>query len=164
MSDANGTAHPAGPVRVVAAALCSAGRVLAGRRSYPAAEAGRWELPGGKVRPGESDHAALRRELLEELGLAVHIGAQLGPHIPLPGGVLICYLAALRVPEGEPGLPSIPQSGPAHEEIRWLPAAQLDDMDWLDSDRALLGPLRSALRRTTGERRGSPPAHPSRAG
>lgn len=55
---------------VVGAALFDdGGRLLAARRSAPPELAGRWELPGGKVEPGERPDAALVRELREELGV-----------------------------------------------------------------------------------------------
>lgn len=37
----------------------------------------RWEFPGGKVNPGESLFDALRREILEELGAYVYVGAEI---------------------------------------------------------------------------------------
>ncbi len=47
------------------------GRVLIQRRPEGRAMAGLWELPGGKLRPGESPEACLVRELQEELGIEV---------------------------------------------------------------------------------------------
>lgn len=39
---------------------------------------GRWSLPGGRVEAGETDHAAVARELAEETGLVVRPGALVG--------------------------------------------------------------------------------------
>jgi 8-oxo-dGTP diphosphatase len=61
---------------VVAAALVDGeGRVLLQRRAPGRAMAGLWEFPGGKVEPGERPEAAMVRELEEELGIQVRIGA-----------------------------------------------------------------------------------------
>ena len=63
---------------VVGAAIVRDGRVLACRRTSPVEAAGRWELPGGKVEPGETPEAALVREVREELGVGVAIIALAG--------------------------------------------------------------------------------------
>jgi 8-oxo-dGTP diphosphatase len=57
---------------VAAAALVDPdNRVLITKRPQGKSLAGLWEFPGGKVDPGESPEAALRRELMEELGIDV---------------------------------------------------------------------------------------------
>jgi 8-oxo-dGTP diphosphatase len=56
---------------VAGALLARDGRVLIAERPAGKHMAGRWEFPGGKVAPGESEQAALGRELLEELGVVV---------------------------------------------------------------------------------------------
>jgi len=50
-------------------------RVLLTRRRPDQAMGGFWELPGGKIEPGEAPVAALRRELVEEIGVEVEVGS-----------------------------------------------------------------------------------------
>lgn len=47
------------------------GRILISKRRQQAHQGGLWEFPGGKREAGESEEAALHRELREELGIAV---------------------------------------------------------------------------------------------
>jgi 8-oxo-dGTP diphosphatase len=130
--------HPPPPARqlVVGAALVDhlekPTRLLAARRTEPSALAGGWELPGGKVDAGESPLSALRRELLEELGVEV----VLGDHVPgpLPGSTwplgerfeMLVWIA--RVEAGEP------QPLEDHDELRWLGRDELYDVPWLPAD------------------------------
>lgn len=58
-------------LRVALVIVVRDGRVLVTKRPAEAHMGGLWELPGGKVRPGEEPEAAARRELLEETGLRV---------------------------------------------------------------------------------------------
>ncbi|MEA3410816.1 MAG: NUDIX domain-containing protein [Pseudomonadota bacterium] len=64
--------------QVVCAAIGdSPGRVLMARRATGEHLEGFWELPGGKVEPGETLASALERELEEELGLRAVAGAEI---------------------------------------------------------------------------------------
>src|SRR5215471_15993729 len=62
-------------IRVVAAIIERDGRVLICRRPAGKAFSGKWEFPGGKMRPSETPGQALERELREELGVAARIGS-----------------------------------------------------------------------------------------
>ena len=65
-------------IHVVAAVITDArGRILLARRTDGRDLAGLWEFPGGKCEPGESPEQALVRELQEELGINVQVGAAL---------------------------------------------------------------------------------------
>ncbi|MEU9979755.1 (deoxy)nucleoside triphosphate pyrophosphohydrolase [Streptomyces sp. NPDC050856] len=113
---------------VVAGALFDRGRLLAARRSAPPELAGRWELPGGKLEPGESAPGALVRELREELGIETEPGERVPGEWPLaPGYVLQVWTA--RLVSGEP------RPLQDHDELRWLHRHELDTVDWLDQDR-----------------------------
>jgi 8-oxo-dGTP diphosphatase len=124
---------------VVGAAIVRAGRLLAQQRAYPSSQAGRWELPGGRVEPGESPPAALRRECLEELGVTVVVCDVLAPDVPVrPDLDLRVYRATLAPADATPR----PLD---HRALRWLTAATLDTVAWLPADQLLLPALRELL-------------------
>ena len=123
---------------VVGAAIVRGGRLLAARRTGPQRLAGRWELPGGKVEPGESPPAACVRECAEELGVAVEVVRRIGPELAIGlGRTLWVYEARL--------LRGQPTTSADHDALRWLSAGELYDVDWLDADRPLLPVLRARL-------------------
>ena len=62
-------------VTVVAAVIVRGGLILITRRPAGSHLAGLWEFPGGKPNPGETFEDALRREITEELGAEVIVGA-----------------------------------------------------------------------------------------
>ncbi|MDV9191468.1 (deoxy)nucleoside triphosphate pyrophosphohydrolase [Streptomyces sp. SR27] len=138
-----GTGPGSGVVVVVAGALYDRGRLLAARRSAPAELAGRWELPGGKLEPGESAEDALVRELREELGVRVEPGERIPGEWPLkPGYVLQVWTA--RLLSGEP------RPLEDHDELRWLARSELDSVDWLDQDRPAVAEAALRLPATPG--------------
>jgi 8-oxo-dGTP diphosphatase len=53
------------------------GRLLLVKRAHEP-EKGKWSLPGGRVEHGETDHSAVQREVFEETGLSVTVGALVG--------------------------------------------------------------------------------------
>lgn len=115
-------------------------RVLAARRTEPPWLAGGWEFPGGKVEPGEEPADAAVREVREELGVEVDLGARVGPAWPLPGGAqLLLWWAVPR-----PGQPA-PQPLADHDQLCWLTAEQLLDIRWLPADLPVVEHLRTLL-------------------
>ncbi|MGV0745427.1 (deoxy)nucleoside triphosphate pyrophosphohydrolase [Mycolicibacterium sp. XJ870] len=124
---------------VVAGALISAGTLLVAQRDRPPALAGLWELPGGKVAPGESDAAALARELHEELGVEVAVGVRLGADVALSDTMTLrAYRVSLSAGSPQPH---------DHRALRWVGADELDGLAWVPADRAWVADLAAALRR-----------------
>jgi 8-oxo-dGTP diphosphatase len=122
-------------------------RLLAARRTEPVELAGGWELPGGKVEPGEDPVAALHRELFEELGVEVRLGAELVPPRTYAEGWPVSPELRMRVWLAQV---TVGEAAPIedHDAIRWLGPGRWMDVSWLPADvpvvRALLGRYPSA--------------------
>jgi mutator protein MutT len=121
-------------LHVVAAVVERDGAFLVTRRQAGVHLAGLWEFPGGKVSPGESHAEALRREMQEELGTDVKVGAVVSTaahgyddrHVTLH-----FYQCELL---GTP-LPLLGQ------EMRWVPRAELRSLGFPPADEELIGLL-----------------------
>ena len=121
-------------LHVVAAVVERDGCFLVTRRQAGTHLAGLWEFPGGKVAPGESHDAALRREMQEELGTDVAVRAMVSTaahayddrHVTLH--FYECDLA---------GTPR-PLLG---QEMRWVARRDLGSLQFPPADDELIGRL-----------------------
>jgi 8-oxo-dGTP diphosphatase len=110
---------------VVVAALVRAGRVLLvhrspDRRAYP----GVWDLPGGHIEAGETELAALTREMHEELGVQIATGSAIHLcRLDAGRGGESVRLSAWLVGEWE-GTPTN-VAPDEHDEIRWFRPEEL---------------------------------------
>lgn len=121
---------------VVAAAIFdAAGSILIAERPTGKHMAGRWEFPGGKVAPGESEAVALARELEEELGIEC-LEAQ--PMMRLthryPDRDIELSLWVVERYRGEPRALD-------GQRLKWVPRAGLEAEDILEADRPFVAAL-----------------------
>ena len=121
---------------VVAAIIRKDDKIFATQRGYGDFKDG-WEFPGGKVEPGETPEAALKREIREELSTEISVDSFVCtvdydyPQFHLTMHCYYCSLLdeALRLNE--------------HEAARWLTKEQLDSVDWLPADLEVVEDIRS---------------------
>ena len=102
-------------------------KIFATQRGYGDFKDG-WEFPGGKMEPGQTPEAALKREIREELSTEISVDSFVCtvdydyPQFHLTMHCYYCSLLddALHLNE--------------HEAARWLTKEQLDSVDWLPAD------------------------------
>lgn len=135
------TAGPAGARRVLihvvaAAVIDGAGRVLIAQRPAGKPLAGGWEFPGGKLEPGEAPAEGLKRELAEEIGIAIeHPRPLLKLRHTYAHAEVLLDVWVVRRYRGEPrSLDGQP--------LRWCSRAALEAVELLPADRPIVAALR----------------------
>ena len=108
------------------------GRVLIAQRWRGVHLAELWEFPGGKRRAGESATACLRRELQEELGVTVRVGASLGElRYDYPTRRIRLAVHRCRIIVGTP-------RALGSAAVRWVPLGRLAEYEFPPANAPLL--------------------------
>ncbi len=122
-------------IRVVCAAICEAGRYLISQRSAQAVLPLLWEFPGGRVEAGETDAAALQRELRHRLGLEAQVE-----------GLICCteraydsYVVSLFLYRCRVG-PKAPQPLRVRA-MRWVRSDEFDQLSFTPADQTAMDSL-----------------------
>ncbi|WP_305953362.1 (deoxy)nucleoside triphosphate pyrophosphohydrolase [Paenibacillus sp. P3E] len=127
-------------IEVAAAIIHNAeGQILIARRREGKSQAGLWEFPGGKLEDGEEVPDCLRRELMEEMSIAILPYAAYGVNEHDYGGFKIRLIAwEAEFLEGQIRLSD-------HDAFRWVAANELDAFAFAPADipfvHRLLDPL-----------------------
>lgn len=139
------SAHPDGSAQpqtivVVAAVIAEDSRYLVTRRLRGTHLEGHWEFPGGKVDAGETHAAALRREIQEELGANIEVGAlELATAHTYPDRTIaLAFYRCRLLSRPRPLL---------GQEMRWVEAAELPSLVFPPADAELITRLAASAAR-----------------
>jgi ADP-ribose pyrophosphatase len=122
----------------VGAVVFHKGSVLLVRRKNPPAR-GKWSVPGGKVRPGETLAGAAQRETLEETGILVEPGPPVHVFDVIhrrPDGSLRFHYIIVDLLAARAG--GTLKAGDDAEDARWVPVEDLDSLDVEPATRELV--------------------------
>ena len=120
------------PLKVTCAIITIDGKILAVQRSRIMSLPMKWEFPGGKIEPAETEMECIKREIREELGIEIEVLERLTPSIhqyPSFTIELIPYTAHYL--SGDLKLKE-------HHNYVLMNRDELDRLDWAEADWAIV--------------------------
>jgi mutator protein MutT len=124
---------------VVAAIIRRDGRILITQRPDHVHLARLWELPGGKVEPGESLESALQREIGEEIGLKIRVDSKFCTiEHDYPARPIRLHVFNCTILEGEVQRHQV-------ADLRWVQPQDLGNYEFPPADGELIFLLRSSV-------------------
>lgn len=119
-------------LQVVCAIIAERGKVLIVQHGELSHHPGKWEFPGGKVKPGEDTMDALCREIKEELNLEIEIKEPLTSVIFNNDAQNIQLIPFLCI--GKSGEIKLNE----HTEFQWIGLEDFSKFDLLPADRLIV--------------------------
>lgn len=116
----------------VACIIFNGEKILIAKRNPIGDMGNRWEFPGGKVDPGESDFQTVVREMSEEFGVKAVPGILIAEDSFVHNGKEN-FLHAYQVSLEHDGL-SKPYVLTEHSEYKWVFPQEIKNLDFVDSD------------------------------
>jgi tRNA(Ile)-lysidine synthase len=119
------------------------GRILVCSRPAGKHMAGKWEFPGGKIEPGETAEACIRREIREELGMEIAVGPVFTVMEHDYGVKYVRVTFFLAVSDDTP-------SAKDRQGFRWVTPEEIDSVDFLDADRPVSAEIKKKSENISG--------------
>jgi 8-oxo-dGTP diphosphatase len=126
-------------IEVVAAIIVYKGKILCVQRGENKLEyiSKKYEFPGGKIEPGESQKESIKREILEELKIEIDVQEDFMTvrhqypdfHLTMHSFICKCINPNLTLTE--------------HIDYKWLKTNELDKLDWAAADIPIMEKLRT---------------------
>ncbi len=127
----------AGIVKAVVGILCSDNKVLVAERPEGKPYSGYWEFPGGKIESLETSEDALRRELMEELGIGVKRMRHWFEHQhAYPDKIVLLDMWLVDEFIGEP-------CGKENQQLRWASLADILDLRLLEGNWPIIDKIKT---------------------
>jgi 8-oxo-dGTP diphosphatase len=116
-------------IRVCCAIIINEDKILVAQRTLKQSNSLKWEFPGGKVEPDETEEECIKREILEELAVEIKIKSKLQavfhsyPDFQIELIPLVCEIINGQITCRE------------HKKIDWFNYNVISELDLADADK-----------------------------